>query len=140
MKRVHVVGLAGAAAALLSLAYAEAQAPKAFKMPPGVPKMSASAMAARGAGGLRSTDERASAFVLGWNFRVCSQSRSIIEGPSHVMLALNTDGSGFFYTSPSENATQHNLWAACQHGGAGYWIYITNVTTLAFSEVAVNYP
>ncbi len=137
MKRT--LGFIGAAAALmcLSLVYAEAQAPK---MPPGVPGLSAAAMAARGSGGFRSLNERASAFVPGWNFRVCFQSRSTIEGADHVIVVFNTDGSGFFFGSPTENATQHELWAACQHGAAGYWIFITNTVTLTYSEVAVNYP
>ncbi len=139
MKRAHVVGLAGTAAALLSLAYAEAQAPKALKTPPSVPKLTAEDIAAHPAAGFKSQGA-ARASVSGWNFKVCYQSRSTIQGSFHVMLALNTDGTGFYYGSPTENATQHNLWAACQHGGAGYWIFITNANTLDFTEVAVNYP
>ncbi len=103
-------------------------------------KLSETDAAARPAAGFKSQDPKASAFVVGWNFRICYQSRTLISGPYHVVYALNTDGSGFYAASVAENATQHQLWAACQHGAAGYWIHVTNTTGLVYSDLAIYYP
>ncbi len=142
MKKMHVLGFAGVAAAVicLPLAHATDQSTGAPRTPPGIPNLSALDFANQPAAGFKSQAPRASAFVRGWNFRVCFQSRSTIQGADHVIFVFNTDGSGFFFGSPTENATQHQLWAACQHGAAGYWIFVTNTITLTYSDVAINYP
>ncbi len=138
----HVVKLAFAAFPLLclSLAYAAPRFPGTPTTPLGLTRLSESDLAARPAAGFKSQDQSSRAFVLGWNFQVCYQSRTVITGALSTIYVFNTDGSGFYFASANETATQHQLWAACQHGVAGYWINITNLTTLTYSEVAINYP
>jgi hypothetical protein len=77
--------------------------------------------------------------TIGWNFETCSFSEYATDSTNYWVFAVNYDRTFFFWNNlnRNRNPVQEELLAACQNGGHGYFVEVTDTSALTFDRIYV---